>query len=316
MTSLRAQDFHMSMYDAAPLYLNPAMTGVFDGKWRIHGQYRTQWKAVNYKPYNTALVSFDMPYKHWGFGLQVSNFRAGYGNYNELSALASVAYTIPLDAQKTHNLSFGLQGGFGQKSIEYKLLTFDNQYTPLNGGGFNEELPIGEDFSGRSLIRPVTNAGIMYYNAKQKTKLNPFIGFSAFNLVPAKESFFEDDNFLYRRYYVHAGVRINVTETFYLLPKVLVMNQKKFNEQTFALDAGYYLKQSDLYLIGGLIYRNADAMVVSLGAKRSNFIARLAYDINTSTLTVASSGRGGFELSFTYIKPNSKPKFEKICPRL
>lgn len=313
---LKAQDFHMSMYDAAPIYLNPAMTGVFDGKWRIHGQYRTQWKAVNYKPYNTALVSFDIPYKRWGFGVQVSNFRAGYGNYNELSALLSAAYAVPIDKAKNHNISFGVQAGMAQKSIEYQLLTFDNQYTPENGGGFDESLPIVENFSGNNILRPTTNAGILYYFAKQKSRFNPFIGISAFNLVPAKESFFERDNILYRRFFAHLGTRINITETFYLLPKVLIMNQNNFNEQTEALDVGYYFKGSEFWLLGGIIYRNSDAFILSLGAKKSNFIAKVAYDFNASSLTPVSNGRGGFEVSFTYMKPTSKPKFEKICPRL
>jgi hypothetical protein len=37
-----AQDGHLSMYDAAPLYLNGSLTGVFEGDYRFHGQYRTQ----------------------------------------------------------------------------------------------------------------------------------------------------------------------------------------------------------------------------------------------------------------------------------
>ena len=84
VTSANAQDTHLSMYDAAPLFLNPAMTGVFKGDWRLHAQYRTQWKAVNFKPYNTALISLDFPVKKWGFGIQLSNYRAGIGNFNVL----------------------------------------------------------------------------------------------------------------------------------------------------------------------------------------------------------------------------------------
>ena len=49
----KAQDAHLSMYDAAPLFLNAGLTGVFDGNWRLHGQYRTQWKSVNYNPYTS-----------------------------------------------------------------------------------------------------------------------------------------------------------------------------------------------------------------------------------------------------------------------
>jgi type IX secretion system PorP/SprF family membrane protein len=314
---VKSQDFHLSMYDAAPLFLNGSMTGVFEGKWRVHAQYRTQWKSVNYKPYTTALISFDMPYKKWGFGGQVANFRAGAGNYNALQILGSAAYTLPIDNDHRHNLSFGVQAGITQKSIVNQLLTFDNQYTTVNGGSFDNGLPNAESFQGQSLIVPVTNIGALYYYARQQSKLNPFIGISAFNIVAPQESFLERDSRLPMRVYVHAGTRINITELLYLLPKVLVMHQHKFNEQTYALDAGYYLKSPELYLLGGLIYRSKDATVFSIGARKDNFIAKIAYDINTSSLSLTSTGRGGFELSFTYMKQTPRRKqVSKICPRL
>ena len=125
----KAQDFHLSLYDAAPLFLNPAMTGVIDAKYRIHAQYRNQWNSVAYKPYNTALISADMPKGKWGFGIQIIEMRAGIGNYNVFQGMLSASYTVPLDKKKFHHLAFGLQGGIMQKSVEYKLYTFDNQFT-------------------------------------------------------------------------------------------------------------------------------------------------------------------------------------------
>jgi type IX secretion system PorP/SprF family membrane protein len=307
----------MSLYDAAPLYLNPAMTGVFDGDWRVHAQYRNQWKAVNFKPYTTGLISFDMPYKKWGFGAQIVNYRAGIGNYNALQAVGSAAYSISIDAEKYHNLSFGVQAGVAQKSVEYQLHTFNNQYVGSNGGGFDNQLNSNESVAGQTTVAPVTNAGFMYYYTKQQSKINPFIGFSAFNLITPKESFFEgNSNSLTIRYYTHLGVRWNLTESLYLIPKVLVMNQDKFNEQTYAVDAGYYLKNSELYLLGGIIYRNQDAFVVNAGVKMENYIFKVGYDFNSSTLSPVSSGRGAIEISFTYMKRKPNSKTVKICPRL
>src|SRR3954462_744226 len=95
--SLKSQDFHLSLYDAGPLFLNPAMTGLIDAKFRVHAQYRNQWNSVAYKPHNTALISADMPYKKWGFGIQLIEMRAGVGNYNVFQGMFSVAYTVPLD---------------------------------------------------------------------------------------------------------------------------------------------------------------------------------------------------------------------------
>ena len=321
----QAQDAHLSMYDAAPMFLNPAMTGVFKGDWRLHAQYRTQWKSVNYKPYTTALISFDAPVKKWGFGAQISNFRAGIGNYNAFQGTISAAYATSIDKSKNHNISFGVQGGLTQKSVEHQLLSFNNQYSTNNGGEFNmNEDPI-EGFTGQSLIIPNVNAGLLYFYAKQESRLNPFIGISAFNLTQPMETYTGSlVNRLPMRFYGHVGTRINVTETIYLLPKVLYMTQLEFQEITFALDAGYYLKGSDIYLLGGVVYRNsgafkfsnADAAVISLGVKMDAFIAKVGYDINVSTLSTVSNGRGGFELSFTYVQQKKKSKTEKICPRL
>ena len=316
VTSVNAQDGHLSMYDAAPLFLNPAMTGVFKGDWRLHAQYRTQWKAVNYKPYTTALISLDIPVKKWGFGIQMSNFRAGDGNFNVLQGSISAAYTTAIDRKKSHNLSFGIQGGMNQKSVEYQLLSWDNQYTTIGGGSFDETINSEEVFQGQSLTTPVVNAGLLYFFANQQSRLNPFIGISAFNLTEPQETFFDKDNRLPMRFYGHVGTRINITEQFYLIPKVLFMQQEEFQEQTYAIDAGYYIKSSDMYLIGGVVYRNEDALIVSIGAKMDKFVAKVAYDVNISTLSTVSTGRGGFEVSFTYMKQKRKPKTEKICPRL
>jgi type IX secretion system PorP/SprF family membrane protein len=317
LNSAKAQDWHLSMYDAAPMFLNPAMTGVVDGQWRVHAQYRNQWSSVNFKPFNTALISFDAPVGKWGFGGQIINYRGGIGNYNALQGLGSVAFTVPLNRKKSHALSIGIQGGVTQKNVEYQLHTFDNQYTTQNGGGFDNGLSSGENFNGQSFIVPDLNAGILYYYAKQQSRINPFIGASVFNLLTPQESWYGANNKLPMRYYVHAGTRINITETIYFIPKALWMQQESFTEITFALDAGFFLKQSEVYILGGLTFRNKDAFVVTIGAKKANYIAKISYDTNVaSKLTPASNGRGAFEISFTYMHQKKDKKTVKICPQL
>ncbi|UKN02995.1 PorP/SprF family type IX secretion system membrane protein [Paracrocinitomix mangrovi] len=312
----RAQDWHLSMYDAAPMYLNPAMTGVVEGEWRIHAHYRNQWNSVNFKPFNTGLISFDAPVGNWGFGGQIINYRAGIGNYNALQGLASVAYTIPLNKKRSHVITMGVQGGVTQKKVEYQLLTFNNQYTTQNGGGFDSNMPSNESFGGQSFITPDLNAGILYYYARQQSRLNPFVGFSAFNLLEPQESWFGSSNKLPMRFYIHAGTRINITETIYLIPKALWMQQSTFNELTLACDAGFYLKGSEVYVLGGLTYRNKDAFIATIGAKKANYIAKFSYDTNLSQLTPASNGRGGIEISFTYMHQKKDKKKVKVCPQL
>ena len=233
-----------------------------------------------------------------------------------LQGLVSASYSVPLDFAKAHNISFGIQGGVTQKYVEYQLHSFDNQYTTINGGSFNTDASTGETFEAERFYLPTMNAGLLYYHAKQQSFFNPFVGVSAFNLIKSKETFFNQDNSTFNRYYLHFGSRVNLTELFYVLPKMLVMQQGNFNEQTYAVDLGYYLKGADLHLLGGFVYRNEDAFVVSVGAKKNNITGKVSYDINSSSLNSASTGRGAFEISITYVKKNKKNKDARICPRL
>lgn len=314
---ISAQDFHLSMYDAAPLFLNPAMTGLIDTKMRAHAQYRTQWNAIAFRPFTTALVSFDMPYKgKWGFGGQVSNMRAGISNYNVLQILGSAAYAVPIDKNKYHNLSLGLQAGVTQKRLEYQVLSYDAQWTNASGGSFDKSLPNNENFARGVQFQETVNFGALYYYSKQQSRLNPFIGISAFNLTQPKETFFGSDNRLPIRLYAHTGVRVNVNELFYFIPKVLIMKQRNAYEQSYALDAGYYVKGEKMYLLAGLVYRAADANIGYVGLRKDNYILKIGYDMNTSSLRSTSKSKGAFEISLTYMGKTKKVQDIKNCPRL
>ncbi|HHB79921.1 MAG TPA: type IX secretion system membrane protein PorP/SprF, partial [Saprospiraceae bacterium] len=44
--SLWAQDAHFSQFAAAPLEINPAMSGIFNGKFKANLNYRSQWGSI------------------------------------------------------------------------------------------------------------------------------------------------------------------------------------------------------------------------------------------------------------------------------
>ncbi len=313
---IHAQDFHLSQYDAAPLFLNPSMTGMFDGKFRAHLHYRTQWAAVSTKPFTTAGVSFDMPIKKFGVGLQIMNLRAGAGSYNALNAVLSFSYDL---ASKTnmHHLALGVQAGIIQKSIRPDKFFFGNQYDAVNGGGFNTDLSSGETFKSTSFVVPAINAGALYYFAKTSARLNPFIGFSLFNLTQPEERFFDSKaGKLYMRTYIHGGIKINVNEKIQLLPKLIHMQQLENRENTVSLLMFYFLKDANTYLMFGPTYRFKDAAIIEGGIKKGPYLLRLSYDVNISPLKSVSYYKGGFEISLTYTY--AKPKINQAlnCPRL
>jgi len=117
-----AQDSHLAQYEAAYLYLNPAMTGMFNGKYRAHIHTRRQWAAIMKKPFRTSMASFDMPMpiekklKNLSVGAFVKNSRAGSGNFNTFNFLISGAYNLTGTSNKNHHISTGIQVGIIQKS--------------------------------------------------------------------------------------------------------------------------------------------------------------------------------------------------------
>lgn len=311
-----AQDFHLSMYETAPLFLNPAMTGLIETKMRAHLHFRNQWNALAYKPFTTALASFDVPKGKWGFGAQITNMRAGLANYNVLQLLGSASYSSYIDKNKKHSFSLGLQAGFTQKRVEYPILTFDSQYTTANGGGFDNSINSNENFEKQAQFQEAVNFGALYNYGQHQNRFNPFFGFSVFNLTKPKESFFGSDNRLPMRFYFHPGVRVNVSELLYFIPKVLIYTQAKTVQETYAIDAGYYFKGEKFYALAGLMYRAADATVMQLGIKKDNVMIKFAYDFNVSTLKGISKTRGAYEISLTWYGKKDKTNEIKHCPRL
>ena len=84
----------------------------------------------------------------------------------------------------------------------------------------------------------------------------------------------------------------------------------------YSVDAGYFFKNEEFYLLGGYTFRYKDASVIYIGARKINYIAKIAYDANTSSLKDVSKYKGGFEISFTYLAKPTKSKEVRHCPRL
>ena len=70
----RAQDFQFSQFYAAPLYLNPALTGISQ-ETRMGSVYRKQWPGLDYQftAFTAYLDHYSFDHKS-GVGLSVSSF--------------------------------------------------------------------------------------------------------------------------------------------------------------------------------------------------------------------------------------------------
>lgn len=303
------QDIHFSHFYAAPLHLNPAMTGYFDGSLRMGANFRNQWQSVTI-PYRTVAIygDYDLlgdrPGKNrFGAGLLLINDQAGDGHLLTQKAYISAAYHANLGAKI--RISLGAGSAFVQKKIDFNQFIFDDQWT---AGGFDLNLPTGEPIGKQSLNYMDIHGGAMFTWMPGKD-LSLFGGANMAHILQPDESFINSGNKLGMRKVIHGGADIRVSPFWEVQPAVMYMDQKKAAEWMLGFNAFYQLKdENKTRIIFGSWWRGSgDGIpVVGLEYRRIRFL--MSYDINTSSLKPASNYRGGAEVSLRYImKKESRP---------
>ena len=112
MKSMNAQvDPHFTQYYVYPSWLNPALTGIFDGDVRVSGIYRSQWGNIT-SPFSTTGVSLDFnSSKNMNFGVSALQQKAGNGGYTYTTAYGSFSYTgVKFGKNDYNRMAFGLPG--------------------------------------------------------------------------------------------------------------------------------------------------------------------------------------------------------------
>ena len=306
-------DPHFSQYYAHPLWLNPALTGVTDGEYRVSLNAKQQWGSVS-NSFLTGGASFDMaPVKNLAFGAMVLNQNSGDINYNHLSAMVSGAYRIHFGRAGLNMINFGLQAGILNKSFDPSKVTLGSQYNPVTG--YDPGLGINESFASSNTLVPDVNAGIMFFDGTPDQRLNAFGGVMAGHITRPVDKFLGSNIRMPIRYAVHGGTRVRVSEAINITPNGLYMTQGNAREIALGAYAQLMLNQ-DSDLMFGTNYRVDDAAIAFFGLHLKNMVFGLSYDFNTSSLNRATSSQGGLELSvsFTGRKGLFGPNF--FCPRL
>ena len=310
----QAQDVHFTQFDAAPLIVNPANTGAFDGQWRAAGIYRNQWRSVTV-PFVTYGASFDAPIindlthdDYLAAGVQLYNDKAGDGNLSNFSGLVSVAYHKFLGGTEEPNksLSIGLQGGYAQKSIDLSRLYFGDEYV----NGIFQQGTGAEQLNNKVNFFTV-NTGIRWSHAIGD-RFGYTIGAGAMNLNQPQESLQKkkaSDVGLGIRYAAQAGAIAYLSDNFSLRPAVLYQTQASANELVAGNEFHYVVNNAEVRAVATSVflggwYRSGDALMISAGLEWKGVRMGVSYDYNTSSLKNASNGNGGFEISLRYIAPN------------
>lgn len=317
----RAQDIHYSMFYASPLTLNPALTGIHDGSYRVAGIYRNQWRSVS-TAFHTYSASYDMKLLQgklkrdvFAVGGVFTGDKSGDGKLTMNSGMVSIAYHKGLDKNRKHFIGLGIQLGYTQKNLKYQQLTFPEQF---NGTDFDPTQSNGES---------ITKPGVGYFDMQagllHQSMIKDIIGFTTgltvYHLTMPNQSVMGDKSAkLNMRYTVQEGIRIKVHKNVFITPNFIYQYQNKAQEINFGTAVEYRatVGKTDLVASLGGWYRWKDAAIVTAGLELYKVRVMAAYDINVSKLRPASTGRGGFELAIIYtgfIKSN-KVNYPVLVP--
>lgn len=321
-----AQDPQYSQYYAAPLYMNPAMTGG-ELTGRVGFNYRNQWPGIDAK-FTTFSAFYDTYLPDYNSGVGIMLMQDSEGASKLRSTTVSALYSYELRIGNSAYFRPGFQASYIRREIGfYENLVFANQ--------INSADPFGDIFPGMTvpgLGDPVNMlslaVGGMFFTE------NFWFGGAVHHLNQPNQSFLDGISPLPRKYSVHTGYRISLgrgsmrrdfTHMYkerYFTPTVNYKRQGLFEQ----LDLGGYFYLEPI-VIGvwyrGLPYKpveeqsNRDAIVTMVGLNLLNGLnIGYSFDYTVSQLGIQTGGAHELSLSWTLPSRNQgKPlKRDTILP--
>lgn len=323
--SAHAQDLHFSQFFEAPLLRNPSLAGIFTGDYRIQGVYHDQWNSFS-NAYRTGSLNgeYKMPVgksnDYFTAGLQILYDKAGSAALSTTEFLPALNYHKSLSNDKAMYLSLGFMGGLVEKSIDLSRVTTNSQF---NGTAYDPALPEGESLTTPNIHYLDGSLGISFNTSFGKDQANTmFAGFAYHHVNRPKNSFYKSLSIeLQPKYVFSGGVKLAINEeTFFTLQadhSIQGDAQETIAGALYSYKLGYDPENSPYTLsLGGFLrWRDAFIPVVKLDAHAIS--VAISYDVNVSELKRASGGKGGFELSISYIGflDHEAAKYRVVCPK-
>lgn len=332
LLSVKGQDVHYSQWLNTPLALNPAMTGVFNGKFRFSNDFRSQWSGIT-KAYTDIHVSADLPVakallrngQYFGVGVMIQQNRSGTDIFRQTILQASLSYTTPIDDGDNY-ISVGFQGGLNQNSVNMTNSTWGSQW---NGDDYDPTVGYGENVSLEQFSFVDMSAGIFWHYVPDQYNF-VYAGGSVGHIGGENTSFYINEVYnIHRRYTFNIGSDVAMSDEHqsWICPKALVMVQGKQKEITGGVaiknkvrfKSQYTNYQKELNFTLGAYYRFADAAIVMARFEYNNLSIGLSYDYTLSSLHKNANAGSAYEVTIAILNPlkrgemrrnyNKMPKF-------
>lgn len=302
---IRGQDHIYSQFYNSPIYLNPALTGQFEGDIRFNALYRNQWTGLSGDfSYMSASADLNLQKLNSGVGIIFNRSSEGTAYLQKNNIALSYSYIIGGD---DFTLSFGLQGGITNQKLNWDRLVFGDQIDInagiIPGGISGAERP---NVDSRFYFDAAAGGNIVYKNF--------MLGLGTHHINRPDESLAGYQAKLPMRFSANMSYKLAIIpdrydrDGAYLIPSVVAYRQQ--NVMSFSL--GTQFKYSGVN--AGIWYRNDggtngnDAIVFSvifdIFNRRTNgekFRIGLSHDATTSKLNYTNTG-GTSEIGVGYEK--------------
>lgn len=313
--SVKAQDAQFTQFYAAPMYLNPAFTGV-TYEHRFVANYRNQWPGIS-KTYQTFMASYDynMSDINSGLGITVMQDRAGTAGLTHTQFGVNYAYHFKVS--KLAEIRMGANLNYNMKRLDFSKLKFNDQIT--TGSNISNEAANYEQLNFMDFA-----AGALLNSTEY------WLGFSAKHLTQPNSSLTGDRVPLPLSLSLHGGYRFIIEQKSkeikrYFSPAFNYRHEQKYDQ----LDIGVYYYHLPLNV--GLWYRGlpfktyaptyssreAIAVLVGFDITEYNLRVGYSYDITISKLGISNS-LGAHEISLVYEIAKRKKKTRRVlvsCPK-
>lgn len=315
--AVQAQDIHFSQFSEAPLWRNPSLAGIFTGDVRVQAVYRDQWNSVT-NAYRTGSMNaeYKLPVGKVNdfvtVGMQVLYDRAGTIGWTSTHVLPALNYHKSLSTQNNRYLSLGFMGGLVQRRFDPSKMTTNSQYD--NGG-------LGENLANSQYSYLDGSVGMSYNSNLNFNPDNTFyIGAAYHHFNRPNNSFYRNAAIeLHPKWVFSGGLKLGVSDYAYLTVQADHSKQGGFAETMAGIMYGLKLGEDPdnpaYTLHAGSFLRWNDALIPVIKIDYTPFSVALSYDVNISKLKPSSYGRGGFELSVSYIGFLKRNEGYLLCPK-
>ena len=329
----RAQDPNYSQWLNAPLYYNPAFTGLNSGL-KAKFTYRDQWPnlPVDYKTmyFSADLGDRSLP-GSGGLGLIVNSDNQSFGFIRTLAAAITLSARIQIKSSVIAQV--GLKAGIVQKRLNWDDFVFSDELSDKFGKIFNTNLPPPDQ---QKRLFPDFGVGGMIQFAAMEGSMVGTVGLAVDHMFEPDESFYSlDRSRLPRKYVGHMdllfllgndfegryGVR-GFGDPLKLNPGILFQNQNGLNSIQLGLNLLKYNIYMGCYYQSTAVTDHTSALVLLAGYRyiaSDDAVVKLmyTYDLELAGNLVGTGGAHEISLilEFSKLGLSGGNRYEE-CPAL